>query len=418
MRSSRALLFGFLICGLLCSSGNGAIISVAAAAGSNSGAPAATAGSPHMSYLPYVSSLQTDELPAGSTRLSSQVSAASDNVNQDGAALTTGTSTLWLGNASSTTASYTGLRFTNLSIPRGATITSADLQVHSAQSQWIAIAMNMAADAADNSPTFGSASQPSQRKLTTARVTHSSNAQWAANTWYALDDVSAVIQEVVNRTGWQSGNSLSLILKGTGNAWGRMFVTSCNGSASNAPQLVVTYQAMGSPTATLAPTATKTVVPTGTATKTAVPTASATPTQTPTATATSTPTQTPTATATSTPTQTPTATATSTPTQTPTATATSTPTQTPTATATASPTGTPAMQSTLTLQVSARLTTSTKMVPPSQPPTPRSGWATPRPPRPAIPGCASPTSASLGVPPSPRLTSRSIRHRASGLPSP
>ena len=111
--------------------------------------------------------------------------------------------------------------------------------------------MNMAADAADNSPTFSSASQPSLRTPTVQQVSYSSNAQWAANTWYTLSPLASVIQEVVNRTGWQSGNSLSLILKGTGNAWGRMFVTSYDAAPADAPTLIITYTtAGGSPTPT------------------------------------------------------------------------------------------------------------------------------------------------------------------------
>jgi len=54
-----------------------------------------------------------------------------------------------------------------------------------------------------------------------------------------------VVQEVVNRGDWASGNSLSVILKGTGSAWGRKFVRSYNGSAANAPKLVITYTAPG-----------------------------------------------------------------------------------------------------------------------------------------------------------------------------
>ena len=138
--------------------------------------------------------------------------------------------------------------------------------------------MNMAADAADNSPTFSSASQPSLRTPTVQQVSYSSNAQWAANTWYTLSPLASVIQEVVNRTGWQSGNSLSLILKGTGNAWGRMFVTSYDAAPADAPTLVITYTtAGGSPTPTPPPGPTATGIP------------SATPLATPTATATSVP---------------------------------------------------------------------------------------------------------------------------------
>jgi hypothetical protein len=67
--------------------------------------------------------------------------------------------------------------------------------------------------------------------------------QWLANTWYSLNETATVVQAVINRPDWQSGNSLSIILKGGGSAWSRKFVTSMNGSATNAPRLVITYSA-------------------------------------------------------------------------------------------------------------------------------------------------------------------------------
>ncbi len=211
------------------------------------------------------------------------------------------------GNGASTTSSYTGLRFANLNLPQGATITSAHLEVYSTQSQGISVDMSIAAEAVGNSPTFSTSNLPSQRTLTTQQVSHSSNTQRQANTWYSLDEIAPVIQEVVNRADWQSGNSLSLILKGTGGAWGRKFVRSFDGSSTTAPKLVITYTT-GGPTST----------PTRTATATSTRTATPTPTRTPTATSTLTPTVT--ATLTNVPTPTVTRTATATPTRTPTVT--------------------------------------------------------------------------------------------------
>jgi type IV pilus assembly protein PilY1 len=64
---------------------------------------------------------------------------------------------------------------------------------------------------------------------------------WSANTWYDLDDLSPVIQEMVNRPGWQSGNTLALIVKGTGAAYGRKLISSYDGDPAHAPRLVITY---------------------------------------------------------------------------------------------------------------------------------------------------------------------------------
>ena len=99
----------------------------------------------------------------------------------------------------------------------------------------------MAAEASGNSPAFSSGNLLSSRPLTSAQVNHSDDAQWNANTWYTLDDITSVIQEVVNRSDWQSGNALSIIMKGTGSAWGRKFIQSYDGNTSFAPTLTISY---------------------------------------------------------------------------------------------------------------------------------------------------------------------------------
>jgi len=246
--------------------------------------------------------------PGGTITLTAQVAASTDDANEESGAVDLSSTSLWLGNASGTTGSYAGLRFTNLAIPPGSNIYSAHLQVFSNQSQWQSITINLAAEAIGNSPTFSASNPPSQRTLTNNNVTQQSNTQWQANTWYSMDDMTPVIQEIVNRPDWQSGNSLSIIVTGTGLPWGREFATSFDGSPANAPELVVNFTtpsgATSTPTATAAATgATSTSTPTRTPTRTPTATRTATPTSaftnTPTAvgtasTATRTPTATPT----------------------------------------------------------------------------------------------------------------------------
>jgi hypothetical protein len=148
---------------------------------------------------------------------------------------------LWLGNGGTAATSFTGLRFNNVAIPPHATITSAHLEFYSTQSQWIGISFQMAADAADSSVAFTTANRPGLRTLTAARVSHSSNISWAANTWYSLEEIRTVIGEVVNRLNWRSGNSLSIIISGTGTSWGRKFFRSFEGGTTFAARLVITY---------------------------------------------------------------------------------------------------------------------------------------------------------------------------------
>lgn len=201
-----------------------------------------------------VSAFQTSS-PTSNTLLTLQVNSSSDDVNQDGTFYDPASSTVWIGNGSSTTSSYTGLRFNNVTIPKGATITSAIITVYNPGSSWINTSLTISAEAIGNSPTFSSTNTPSQRKLTTSQISWTDNSQWLANTSYQLSDISPVIQEIINRSDWNSGNSLSIIMKGIGSSWGRKYVSSFDGSPTNAPQLVISYITSGmTPTPTVTPT--------------------------------------------------------------------------------------------------------------------------------------------------------------------
>lgn len=213
-----------------------------------------------------------------------RVSGSANDAIQDGSTLDTTAKTTWLGNGQGT--SHLGLRFQNITIPKNSTVQTANLQVYSTQGQWITISMNIGAHATGNSSAFSTSSLPSQRGLTTARVTHSSNTRWNSNTWYSVQNVGPVVQEIVNRSDWQSGNSMSLILRGTANQYGRKYFRSADATGSLAPRLVVTYISGQStpptptvsiptvtpgPTNTPIPTATPTSIPTNTPIPTATP---------------------------------------------------------------------------------------------------------------------------------------------------
>jgi hypothetical protein len=179
--------------------------------------------------------------PSGPVTATFQIAAGTDDVNEDGTTFDASGGTVWVGNASVNTASYTGLRFTGVSIPRNATITSARLEVNAAATQWIGLGFEIGIEAASTSAPFGTAARPSQRTLLTPRVQHSSDGQWIAGTWYQLDQIAPIVQALVTRSDWNAGNALALVLRGTGNAWARKSAQAYEGTAALAPRLVVTY---------------------------------------------------------------------------------------------------------------------------------------------------------------------------------
>jgi hypothetical protein len=113
----------------------------------------------------------------------------------------------------------TGLRFTEISLPQGAVVTNAYVQFRTDEVGTGAAALTIRAQAADTAPALGATSgNLSSRATTTA------SAAWAPPDWSVVgaagagqrtSDLSGVVQEVVSRTGWLSGNALALLFTGT-----------------------------------------------------------------------------------------------------------------------------------------------------------------------------------------------------------
>ena len=187
-----------------------------------------------------------------------QINDGADDVNESGSVFDVEQENLWIGNSDSTTDQYLALRFTNVDIPPNSVIHTAYLEVYPTSDQWINLAYDLAGEAADNSVPFSADDLPSKRTLTDAVVQHQSDVQWLANRWYPLDDISAVVQEVIDRPGWQSGNSLSLIAKGSedGANFARKFFAAFEADPLLAVRLVIDVSPSVTPAVAEFPTAT------------------------------------------------------------------------------------------------------------------------------------------------------------------
>ena len=133
-----------------------------------------------------------------------------------------------------------GLRFTGLTIPNGATINRAYVEFRTDETGSGATTLDIRGEAADNPVTFSSTNKISARQRTVASV------PWVAVPWTAVDesglgqrspDLSPVIQEIVDRRGWTTGNALALIITGTGERTARAY----DHSPAGAPVLTVEY---------------------------------------------------------------------------------------------------------------------------------------------------------------------------------
>ena len=187
-----------------------------------------------------VGTLTNDDSGSTTVTVTLPVLSGADDVTEEAGVITADGSDVWLGNGSSTTASFAGLRFANVAIPNGATITSARLEVNALDTQWHRINFEFAMEAAATSAAF-TTSPPSQRALLAPRVTHGSDEQWVGDTWYPLDEIGPLLQAAVNQAGWNAGNAVALVLRGTGDPWGRKFAHAFESDPARAPRLVVTY---------------------------------------------------------------------------------------------------------------------------------------------------------------------------------
>lgn len=141
-----------------------------------------------------------------------------------------------------------GSRFRNITIPKGAIITNAYIQFATKGDKNATLGdIVFKGEAIDSSATFTStAFNLSARSVTTDSViwAGSTSSTWGttAGGTRGVDqktpDLKNIVQNIVNRTNWKSGNALSFIWRGAGvrNAY------TYDGNASLAPELVIQYQ--------------------------------------------------------------------------------------------------------------------------------------------------------------------------------
>lgn len=114
---------------------------------------------------------------------------------------------------------WSGLRFQNITVPRGATITSAYIEFTTASTNLLGSGnLIIRGQASDNPATFTTArSNISSRTRTTAVVNWNNVPSWIINgAKNSTPSLKTVVQELVNRAGWNSGNSMVFIIDGTG----------------------------------------------------------------------------------------------------------------------------------------------------------------------------------------------------------
>jgi hypothetical protein len=177
---------------------------------------------------------------AGKT-LDVPVAAGSDDAEENVATGATSTTSTDLQMTTAGTArQLVGMRFANLAIPPGSVITKAYVQFEVDEVSTGSASLRVRGQAGNDALTFANTSRNiSSRAPTRASVS------WQPRSWPTVQvhgvsqrtpDLSRIIQEIVNRPGWASGNALALIVSGTG----RRTAESSNGTF--APILHLEFQ--------------------------------------------------------------------------------------------------------------------------------------------------------------------------------
>lgn len=133
-----------------------------------------------------------------------------------------------------------GLRFQNVNVPQGAIILFAYVDFTTEAVSSRATTLIFRGEATDDAAPFArDRFNISQRASTAASVTWPNVPGWTAvGQVHRSPDLAGIIQEIVNRNGWRSGNALALIISGDG----QRIAESYDGFPEAAPRLYIEYR--------------------------------------------------------------------------------------------------------------------------------------------------------------------------------
>lgn len=151
--------------------------------------------------------------------------------------------------------SESALRYTGITIPKGATINSASINIKLSTTCG-GYSYQIWAYAEDNSSQISDGNDFVNRSRTSATV------QWnlsstGSGTIVTTQDVSSIIQEIVNRSGWSSGNTIQFVLGTWGTRYPNLtvvgsdyFVIGVSYNGSYYSPLTINYSTVTVPTVT------------------------------------------------------------------------------------------------------------------------------------------------------------------------
>ena len=142
---------------------------------------------------------------------------------------------------------HTGLRFPSVTVARGSVVNRATLEIYcpDASGSFDDFSAAVYGHASDNSPVFAAGVNGVNVRTKTAAFQTIYRPNWGGPGWRYID-VTAIVQEIVDRSGWVSGNALSILLIG-GGAFpaGEFQIEAWDNAGTNHPRLTIDSGATG-----------------------------------------------------------------------------------------------------------------------------------------------------------------------------
>ena len=187
--------------------------------------------------------VMTDVYKARETFTKRVLAGADDGyVDTNGGVLYAATTMVYFGNYDGTITVDSYLRFTGINIPQGAKIISAKLtfKAYDAQSGTVC-AVKVKGNAADDAIAPTTYAEYTGMARTTAQVAWTVPAV-ANDEVYDSEDITAIVQEIVNRAGWAYGNAMQFFVENDGSdASAYRTADSYDGAPADAPLLTIEW---------------------------------------------------------------------------------------------------------------------------------------------------------------------------------
>ncbi|MEE9425383.1 MAG: choice-of-anchor Q domain-containing protein [Methylococcales bacterium] len=134
-----------------------------------------------------------------------------------------------------------GMRFTTVSIPKGAVITNAYIQFTAKSAGSKKTKLVIKGKAEDDASVFNRVAFNVSSAPTTSSIVSWSPRAWSKRNEYGLKqrtpNLASIIQEIIDRPGWSQDNALALIISGRG----KREAVSYDGNPDAAPRLFIKY---------------------------------------------------------------------------------------------------------------------------------------------------------------------------------